>query len=81
MIRLYPDIMLKQKYNLTEGNIRKIMDAILAINEPFDKEKEEVKNYLESLYQDMEYMNLLKKSILKNAIYCLYQYFKRQEIS
>ena len=66
MIRLYPDILLKQKYNLTEGNIRKIMDAILTINEPFDKQKEEVKNYLESLYQDTEYMNLLKKSILKN---------------
>ena len=44
MIRLYPDILLKQKYNLTEGNIRKIMDAILTINEPFDKQKEDVKN-------------------------------------
>lgn len=66
MIRLYPEILLKQKYNLTEGNIRKISDAILAINESFDKSKDSVKSYLESLYKDTEYMTLLKKSILKN---------------
>ena len=65
MIRLYPDILLKQKYNLTEGNIRKVMDALLTINESFDKTKPTVKAYLESLYKDNEYMTLLKKSILK----------------
>ena len=65
MIRLYPDILLKQKYNLTEGNIRKVLDAISLINEPFDKTKEIVKEYLDSLYKDKEYMTLLKKSILK----------------
>jgi hypothetical protein len=66
MIRLYPEILLKQKYNLTEANIRKIQDAILTINEPFDKQKEEIKAYLESLYKDQEYMTLLKRNILKN---------------
>ena len=66
MLRLYPDILLKQKYNLTEGNIRKVIDALLTINEDFDKTKPTVKAYLESLYQDKEYMTLLKKSILKN---------------
>lgn len=66
MLKLYPDILLKQKYNLTEGNIRKCIDAMLSIDEPFDKTNPIIKAYLEKLYQDQEYMNLLKKSILKS---------------
>ena len=65
MIRLYPDILLKQKYNLTEVNIRKVSEALKVIDEPFDKNIDVVKDYLESLYKDNEYMTLLKKSILK----------------
>ena len=66
MLKLYPDILLKQKYNLTEGNIRKCIDGFLLIDEPFDKTNPMIKEYLEMLYQDKEYMTILKKAILKS---------------
>lgn len=65
MLKLYPDILLKQKYNLTEANIRKCIDASIVINEDFDKNNPIVKKYLEALYNDKEYMTILKKAILK----------------
>ena len=66
MLELYPNSLLKQRFHLTDNVIQKIKDAINLINEEYDKENEIVKEYLESLYNDKEYMNLLKRSILKN---------------
>lgn len=66
ILHLYPDTLLKQRFNLTDSVIRKIKDAFKIIHEEFDRSNPIVKDYLESLYKDKEYMTLLKRTILKS---------------